>query len=503
MTNYAENVSPLSIAPAAVERNERAVLAARLAGTVGPDGLSELNKVSADVFRVPAYGNAWAIADEIERQGIKPDAVNVAALMGDRGLLIGRISSAGDLTAMMVEAPGATEVAGYVRELIGAKRATDHAIAHQELSKAHQDLAYVNDVHGDPTEALARIEALKAKVETLAPPVPRGALFEPLRNVEAENVEELIDGVMARGELALLIGPDGTGKTFAAVGLALSVLTGQDWLGHLIRHSGPVAYIAAEGRGSIKPRALAWVAHHGRDPDEILDGFHLTTVDAGALALVNSTDTAAIIAELDSLDVPPALVVVDTYAMASGVTDENDNAQAGTVAGNLRRIAEATGAAVLVVHHPKKGEDSNSRGASALRAAMSTVLALTGNGSAIRLDKWRHGQAGEIVSVTLTEGYTVGDTGDGRAPKPVPVMVQGEGAPRITDDDLMELIGEHGGGLREGAPVAAIKADLTDNYGISPQRWNKLRTRLIAEGRIEPASRGYVRIVDASPPLDL
>src|SRR4051794_31515993 len=59
----------------------------------------------------------------------------------------------------------------------------------------------------------------------------------------------LIKGLLGSTAMALVYGDSGTGKTFLALHIALSVAAGTDIFGHRVRRCG-VVYIAAEaGRG--------------------------------------------------------------------------------------------------------------------------------------------------------------------------------------------------------------------------------------------------------------
>ena len=60
------------------------------------------------------------------------------------------------------------------------------------------------------------------------------------------------------------------------------------------------------------------------------------------------------------------LVVLDNLGLITGSTEEN-SANMASVMGNLRRLAESTGAAVVVIHHQRKGNSyGNSRAGDSL-----------------------------------------------------------------------------------------------------------------------------------------
>jgi AAA domain len=59
-------------------------------------------------------------------------------------------------------------------------------------------------------------------------------------------VDWLIEDYLERDTVTQLFGDPGSGKSFIALDMALSIATGQEWHGHATK-SGPVFYIAGEG----------------------------------------------------------------------------------------------------------------------------------------------------------------------------------------------------------------------------------------------------------------
>src|SRR5690606_6931666 len=74
------------------------------------------------------------------------------------------------------------------------------------------------------------------------------------------------------------------------------------------------------------------------------------------------------------------LIVFDTQSKALGMEDENDNSEANRMAILLRRLARETGAAILLIHHTKKGDGGKKvhkgRGASAIAGDVDVVANL-------------------------------------------------------------------------------------------------------------------------------
>ncbi|HVY55926.1 MAG TPA: AAA family ATPase, partial [Thermodesulfobacteriota bacterium] len=72
------------------------------------------------------------------------------------------------------------------------------------------------------------------------------------------------------------------------------------------------------------------------------------------------------------------LVVLDTQSRIFAMEKENDNSEANYLSGLLRRIANETGCAILLIHHSTKGDEGKAvyrgRGASAIAGAVDVVV---------------------------------------------------------------------------------------------------------------------------------
>ena len=225
----------------------------------------------------------------------------------------------------------------------------------------------------------------------------------------------LIDQYLPVGGLAVLYGPSGSGKSFVALDMGLSIATGTRWAGFATK-SGPVVYVSAEGSAGLPQRVDAWLQARGvgsvdkdklqfcREPIHLMDG----------------REIKRFIQDLE-LELPsrPSLVIFDTMARCMVGGDENSSRDVGQLVEGLEQVRKSTGAAVLIVHHTgKKG--TTERGSSALRAAADVMLSLQVRHGAIRLevDKVKDAPAtapalylrlkqhGNSCVVTLTDGKT-------------------------------------------------------------------------------------------------
>jgi hypothetical protein len=180
----------------------------------------------------------------------------------------------------------------------------------------------------------------------------------------------LVDKVIPKGGFVTLYAPPEHYKSFLALDIALAVATGRSWQGHAILEPGGfVVYIAAEGVNGLGKRALAWLGHHGVDPE---------TPDIAWL-----TESLAITADSDALlDLlvrieqevrrVPVLVVIDTLARCF---PGKESTELGAFVAGVDVLRHKFKCAVLVVHHTRL-DASRERGGTELRAASDAMLAV-------------------------------------------------------------------------------------------------------------------------------
>jgi hypothetical protein len=182
----------------------------------------------------------------------------------------------------------------------------------------------------------------------------------------------LVRNHVVAGGLNLLYGKPGAGKSFVALDWALSVATGEPWLGNKVE-SGAVVYVAAEGAAGLRNRALAWLEFHGV---EDLDRFWVWPRPVNFY----TGDTAELEAKLNRLPEAPVLIVCDTVARCFAGGNENETQDMTLFVDHVDRVRNRYGAAALLVHHPQKKNPEEPRGNSALDGAIDTSRLLKVDG---------------------------------------------------------------------------------------------------------------------------
>ncbi|MGH3401060.1 MAG: AAA family ATPase [Streptosporangiaceae bacterium] len=204
-------------------------------------------------------------------------------------------------------------------------------------------------------------------------------------------------GILDAGTVAMLSGPAGKGKSFIALDWAMSIASGNAWLGNTV-HQGSALYVAAEGAAGLKIRTKAWRKDKAlyEMPFEIIPG------------VVNLNDfdhVAELSAEVHRMHA--RLLVIDTLAKCSLGADENSASDMGLIVNSaymLRDAWKTNGTTVLLVHHTGYNT-ARARGSSALVAGIDHVWDLTSDDPyksvAMQNSKRKDGIAHSPMSVRL------------------------------------------------------------------------------------------------------
>lgn len=165
--------------------------------------------------------------------------------------------------------------------------------------------------------------------------------------------------------LARMYGAPGSGKSFVAMDIALSLAAGRAWAGRMLEPR-KVVYVMAEGQAVNADRVDAWMSKHSVSDDR-LEGRFFAIPDAVML-----TETAARPFIEWVRENQPKLVVLDTKN-AMMVGEENSATDFATMRRTLDLIRKASGCCVLLIDHTGY-EGSRARGTSAGTAAMDTEI---------------------------------------------------------------------------------------------------------------------------------
>jgi hypothetical protein len=195
--------------------------------------------------------------------------------------------------------------------------------------------------------------------------------------------EWLVKQLIPKQGIGLMSAAWGEGKTFVAIDLGLSVVSGAVFAGRRTRRSG-VLYLAPERPNELHRRAdfagaqrglkrvpFAW---HGSCP-------RLT--ERGALDILTATARGCDGEMRKAHGVGLGLIVIDTMIVAGwGNEDKSESVQ--PVMQLLRKLSEELGCFVLGIDHMGKDKERGTRGSSDKESSSDVVLTLADNVMTLR-----------------------------------------------------------------------------------------------------------------------
>ncbi|MFN3953396.1 MAG: bifunctional DNA primase/polymerase [Pararhodobacter sp.] len=247
-------------------------------------------------------------------------------------------------------------------------------------------------------DELAEIDSLIADPPADAPTRPKGRLTFKAP-AECGNVAArpyVLKGLLAGGDVAAIVGAPGVGKSLIGPRVAFGVAQGGEVFGMRTRR-GRVFYVAAEDEHGMDNRVAALRDEYGDAPDFRLVG--------GVTSLFpDSPDLAALRAAVKAER--PALIVIDTVAMAFPGLKENEADAMGRVVAAARSLTK-WGAAVVLIHHDTKEGGGLPRGHSILNGALDMSLHLTREGGIVRGRPTKNRNGSADIDVAFTIGTRV------------------------------------------------------------------------------------------------
>ena len=352
----------------ASEFTERAYIAALFRD---PDGKKLIAEgITEDHFTSKECANAFLAATLLIADGVQPNAATIAALVDSATMI--------EVETSLKENASAASRAHYVTVL------KDYRLKRQTAALNSQIAAAASAGHPP-----AVITALVEQIEALQQPASSaGVRFTAIGAMNhPANIDWLIEGYIERDTITQIFGDPGSGKSFVALDMALSIAHGMDWNGQNTQR-GTVFYLAGEGRRGLHRRIEAWRQQH-----RIHDNNAPFFISKGACAISHPDEQSALIRDIDDAvkagaHQPPSLIVIDTLARHF-TGDENSTKDMSAFIAGLDAIRARYQCCILLVHHTGHADKSRARGSIALLGSLDAEYRIEKNDSTLTMTSTR------------------------------------------------------------------------------------------------------------------
>ena len=234
---------------------------------------------------------------------------------------------------------------------------------------------------------------------------------------EPSEREYLIDGLIYKGEISLLYGPSGVGKSALLVDMLARVSMKVDVSGKPTVEAD-IFWFPTEGISEHHRRLKTNLKQLSSNTSKY--GQHY--MDDRPLALIGSnvkeylSEVAMIMIAEGKVNRRPQIMVVDTLNQAMAGYDENSSSAMSEVISNLKYLLTLVpDLHILIVHHSGKKKEYGPRGHSSLFAAMDSCFFLSSLKDRQQLEviKQRGSPAGEklkfkLLSIDTAQSSSVG-----------------------------------------------------------------------------------------------
>lgn len=289
-------------------------------------------------------------------------------------------------------------------------------------------------------------------------------------------VQWILPGMIpARGKV-MAYGEPGCGKTFYFLNAGLAIGAGQGlWFGQELAQ-GLVVYVGTEGTSGLRSRVEAWLsANPGAvpeilfvpDPVQLLDIANIESFLQQLLAVIG--------------DRVVVLIVFDTLQTNAAGMDGNSDRDGSLVVNSVDYLIKHTGAAVVLLHHPKKNAEFE-RGTTVWRASMDVMVQIHHQDGhrELRLSKLRDGDWWDPIPFDL---QPVGDSCVvvGGGPPPNNARLADSQINAIRTLEAITLVG----------PASASAWRKSTSPEIPERSFYRIQAKLQELGLVRRAGRGY------------
>jgi DNA-binding HxlR family transcriptional regulator len=201
----------------------------------------------------------------------------------------------------------------------------------------------------------------------------------------------LVDQIIQPASLSVFFGDPGSKKTFSLIDLGTHVASGKDWLGMKVSKEN-VLYIDEDmGEYGLHSRIGNNLRANNYDGETPINWKSMAGLDLGNGGHLNQLERSII-------EKPFSLVIIDAFADVIPGKDENAVKDINPILIGLKRIANETNCAFIIIHHSNK--TGGYRGSTAISAAIDLLVHVKSDEKLNRItfksEKFRYGKPFEF-----------------------------------------------------------------------------------------------------------
>jgi DNA-binding HxlR family transcriptional regulator len=221
----------------------------------------------------------------------------------------------------------------------------------QQNKRAEMAVVVFPDSADDVPQAKPRYQLLSA-FDALQPQLP---------------IEWIVDGLISAGSVNIFYGEAGSKKTWSLLDMAVCVARGDNWLNFKTKVSNVLIVDEESGRRRMMSRMGDVLRGHNADSSTPIHSVSYARFDLG-----KPNDVGELTYLITSQKMQ--LVIIDALADVMLGKDENSVKDVQPIFTELRRIADDTQAAIIVIHHSNK--NGGYRGSTAIKGALDVMVSV-------------------------------------------------------------------------------------------------------------------------------
>jgi hypothetical protein len=298
-------------------------------------------------------------------------------------------------------------ISPYITGLINSIGLTTNAGDYIEILEGLQQDRKLNGLAGELATAVSKgqdktdiLQRIHSTIEPMITSTPRFTIHtaeEALQPIPP--IEYILKDLISKDSVSLFFGEPGSKKTYSLISLAVCVAAGKPWLGFECKQGRVLIVDEESGEKRLSIRlgdALRGELIEGTAPLQFISLANFKLDEPGDVALLTK------VIKDNQID----LVIID--ALADVMTgDENSKQDTQPIFAALRKIADQTNAAVIIIHHSNK--TGGYRGSSAIKGAVDLMVLVESDNESefvnFKVEKNRDGQFHKwSAKATWTDG---------------------------------------------------------------------------------------------------